>query len=120
MEVGFFMIVNRNFARFLGFIFAMEFIVLVGFIIQHFIPDFTFSGNYIVRIAFLFITFIVGVVFFTWIAVDSNVSDETREDRGFFLIKGNIEYIKLAAIFIVFGVFLVFVISLILKIFSIY
>lgn len=114
------MIVNRNFARFLGFIFAMEFIVLIGFIIQHFIPDFQFSSNYIVRIAFLFITFFVGVAFFTWIAVESNESEKTKKDRGFFLIKGSIEYFKLIAIIIVFGVFLVFVIDLFLKIFHIY
>ena len=113
------MIVNRNFARFLGFIFAMEFILLVSLIIQYFIPDFTFSHNYIVRIVFLFVTFFAGIAFFTWIAVDSNVSEKIREDRGFFIIKGNIEYIKLTAIVVVFGVFLVFVVGLMLSILNI-
>ena len=113
------MIVNRNFARFLGFIFAMEFIVLVGFIIQYFIPDFTFSHNFIVRIVFMFITFFMGVAFFTWISVNGDVSEKTKEDRGFFLIKGNVEYFKLVAIVVVFGVFLAFVVGLLLKILNI-
>ena len=113
------MIVNRNFARFLGFVFAFEFIFVIGLILSYFIPDFHFAGNYIVRIIFLIVTFIVGFMFFTFISLDSEISEKTNEDRGWFIIKGDIEYIKLFSIVIVFGGFLVFVISLILEIFNV-
>ena len=113
------MIVNRNFARFLGVVFVLEFIVFVGFVLSYFISDFHFSDNYIVRIVFLFITLFMGIVYFTYISLDSEVSDETGEDRGWFIIKGDIEYLKLFSIIVVFGIFLIGVIDLILQIFNV-
>ena len=119
MEVVDYMIVNRNFARFLGIAFALEFIVFIGFVLRYFISDFHFSGNYIVRIVFLVIVLFVALVFYTYISLDSEISEKTCEDRGWFIIKGDIEYFKLISIIIVFGVFLVFLISLILNIFNV-
>lgn len=113
------MIVNRNFAKFLGVIFALEFLILITFILEFFIPDFHFSNNYIVRIVFLFIIIFMGVVFYSYISLESEISEKTKEDRGFFLIKGEIEYIKLIAIIIVFAIFLYFITDLMLHIFNI-
>ena len=71
------------------------------------------------RIVFLFITLFVGMVYFTYISLDSEVSEKTREDRGWFIIKGDIEYLKLFSIIVVFGIFLIGVIDLILHIFNV-
>ena len=95
------MIVNRNFAKFLSVIFACEFTALSCYVLD------------------FFILFFVSISYFSIISLESDISEKTGEDKGWFLIKGEIDYFILSLIVIVFGLFLIFMIGLILTILGI-
>lgn len=113
------MIVNRNFAKFLSVIFACEFTALSGYVMNFFIPGFQSSGHTLFRFGFLILLFFVSVSYFSIISLESDISEKTGEDKGWFLIKGEIDYFILSLIVIVFGLFLIFMIGLILTILGI-
>ncbi len=113
------MIVNRNFAKFLSVIFACEFTALSGYVMDFFIPGFQAAGHTLFRFGFLILLFFVSISYFSIISLDDEISDETGEDKGWFLIKGEIDYFILSLIVIVFGVFLIFIIGLLLTIWGI-
>lgn len=113
------MIVNRKFAKFLSVIFACEFTALSGYIMDFFIPGFQAFDHNVFRFAFLILLFIVSISYFSIISLDNDISEKTAEDKGWFLIKGDINYFILSLICIVFGLFLIFIIGFVLTIMGI-
>ena len=103
-------------AFFIPNIFACEFTVLAGYTMDFFIPGFHAAGNTLFRFFFLILLFFVSACYFSVISLDSDISEKTGEDKGWFLIKGEIDYFILSLIVIVFGLFLIFVIGLALTI----
>lgn len=99
------MIVNRNFAKFLSVIFAFEFMGFSGYIMDFFIPGFQAAGHSLFRLAYLILLFFVSYSYFAIISLD----DETGEDKGWFLIKGEMDYLILFLIIIVLGIFLILI-----------
>lgn len=105
------MIVNRNFAKFLSILFALEFTGFAGYTMDFFIPGFHASGHSLFRFVFLMILFFVTICYFSIISLESEISEKTGEDKGWFLIKGEIDYFILFLVIIVFGIFLIFMID---------
>ena len=98
------MIINRNLCKIIAVIFFCEMIVVIGLVIQFFYPGFHFTGHQLIRMTMLLGSFVITALFYNYIAADKEIVK--GKDKGMFLIKGKIDYLKLIIIIIVIGAFL--------------
>ena len=103
-EIDNMMIINRNLCKIIAVIFFCEMIVVIGFVIQFFYPGFHFTGHQLIRMTMLLGSFVITALFYNYIAADKEIVK--GKDKGMFLIKGKIDYLKLIIIIIVIGAFL--------------
>ena len=111
------MIINRSVCKLVAVIFFLELVAVIGYVIMYLIPGFQFTGNQLIRMSVLLGSFFITALFYNYIAADSEIVK--GKDKGMFLIKGKIDYLKLIIILIVVGAFLWFVIRLVLSIYGI-
>ncbi|MDO5843063.1 MAG: hypothetical protein Q4Q24_07340 [Methanobrevibacter ruminantium] len=108
------MVVNRVFAKFCGVCFFVELLMLLSTVLG--LLGFHGAGNPILRLIVLGLCFLGASVFYGFISVDKEVSDEKGCDKGWFLVKGDLEYWKLLLIIIVSGFFIIFLLLVILAV----
>ena len=108
-EIDNMMIINRSVCKLIAVIFFFELVAVIGYVIMFFNPGFHFSGNQLIRMSVLLGSFFITALFYNYIAADSEIVK--GKDKGMFLIKGKIDYLKLIIIIIVVGAFLWFMIS---------
>ena len=106
------MIVNRNFAKLLALFFFIQFGVLIMAITMSIDSNFSFSENPILRFVVLLICIFATSIFYGFIAEDEKTIN--GQDKGNFLIKGDLEYARLIPIIIVFGIALFAILWLII------
>ena len=111
------MIINRSVCKLVAVIFFLELVAVIGYVIMYLIPGFQFTGNQLIRMSVLLGSFFITALFYNYIAADSEIVK--GKDKGMFLIKGKIDYLKLIIIIMVVGAFLWFVIRLVLSIYGI-
>ena len=116
-EIDNMMIINRSVCKLVAVIFFLELVAVIGYVIMYLIPGFQFTGNQLIRMSVLLGSFFITALFYNYIAADSEIVK--GKDKGMFLIKGKIDYLKLIIILIVVGAFLWFVIRLVLSIYGI-
>ena len=116
-EIDNMMIINRHVCKILAVIFLLEFMAIVMIVIEFFCDPFRFLDNKGNRLGVLAASFIAAAFFYKYIAADSEIVK--GKDKGMFLIKGKIDYLKLIIIIMVVGAFLWFVIRLVLSIYGI-
>lgn len=103
-EIDNMMIINRSVCKLVAVIFFLELVAVIGYVIMYLIPGFQFTGNQLIRMSVLLGSFFITALFYNYIAADSEIVK--GEDKGMFLIKGKIDYLKLIIILIVVGAFL--------------
>ena len=116
-EIDNMMIINRSVCKLVAVIFFLELVAVIGYVIMYLIPGFQFTGNQLIRMSVLLGSFFITALFYNYIAADSEIVK--GKDKGMFLIKGKIDYLKLIIIIMVVGAFLWFVIRLVLSIYGI-
>ena len=104
------MIVNRNFAKVVSALFFLEFSFLLAFGIIHFFPDYSFMKTHLFRIIAFIVIAVLSSFFYGYISEDYETIN--GEDKGNFLIKGEIEYNRLIPIVIVFLILIVLIVNL--------